>query len=62
MAKRLYVDSKRCSKCGLCVDEYPQAFRMTQEGWAEAFNQDALTLVQIEDAVGLCPAECIHYE
>lgn len=62
MANQLYVEQESCSICGLCVDEYPEAFRMTEEGPAEVYKQGVLKEDQIDDVVEICPAGCIHYE
>ncbi len=62
MAKKLYVDKHACSICMLCVDEYPQAFRITDDGHAEVFDASSLKEEEIQDIIALCPAGCIHYE
>ena len=62
MSKKLYVDQENCSICKLCVDEYPQSFRMSPEGPAEVYKADNLSQEEIDDILGLCPASCIHYE
>ena len=58
---RVRVDPDRCGGHGICVAEFPELFRLTDDGWAEAINDD----IPAEDeqaariAVTHCPAVAI---
>ena len=63
MSKKVYIETEECIGCqscvGLCPDvlafdeETEKAFVKMPEGGSEEC---------IDEAIGTCPAECIHWE
>ena len=59
----MWVDKDECTGCELCVDNLPDVFRMDDDDLAECYNQEGATEEEIqEDAIDVCPVECIHWE
>jgi ferredoxin len=62
MTRRPWVDKDNCTGCGLCVDNLPDVFWLDADGLAECHNPAGASEVEIdEEAVEICPAECIHW-
>ena len=55
--KRVKIDAGLCIMCGACVGSYPDDFKFSDEGPAEAVNGEA-----DEDSVGVCPVGAISVE
>ena len=62
MARKVYVDQEECIGCGACVDSCPDVFRLTEDNVAEAYNPEAASEEEIQEAIDSCPTECIHWE
>lgn len=63
MAKIPWVDKEECTSCGLCADNLPDVFRMDDDSLAECFNAGSATEEEIqEEAIDVCPVECIHWK
>lgn len=62
MAKVAYVNKDECTACGLCVETVPTVFRADEEGKAEVFDPNGAPESEIQDAMDMCPAACIHWE
>lgn len=63
MAKSPYVDKEECTSCGLCVDNLPDVFRMDEDDLAECYNAEGASDEEIqEEAIDICPVECIHWK
>jgi ferredoxin len=57
------VDKDSCTSCELCVTNLPEVFRLDEDGLAECYNPQGASEEQIEEeAIEVCPAECIHWE
>jgi len=63
MARIPWVDKDTCTSCELCVNNLPEVFRLDEEGLAECYNPQGASEEEIEEeAIEVCPAECIHWE
>lgn len=63
MARIPWVDKGECTSCGLCADNLPDVFRMDEDGLAECYNTGGASEEEIqEEAMDVCPAECIHWK
>lgn len=63
MTKTPWVDKESCTSCELCVTNLPEVFRLDEEGLAECYNPQGASEEEIEEeAIEVCPAECIHWE
>lgn len=61
MAKVPYVDKDECTSCGVCVENVPTVFRFDDDMKAEAFDPNGASEEEIQEAMDLCPAACIHW-
>lgn len=62
MAKTPYVDKDECTSCNLCVDTVPGVFRMDDDNKAEVFDPNGASESEIQEAIDICPAACIHWK
>jgi ferredoxin len=62
MAKIAYVDKEACTSCNLCVDTVPTVFRMDDDMKAEVFDPGGAGEAEIQEAMDICPAACIHWK
>ncbi len=60
--KKVWIE-KGCTACVLCVDIFPQVFKMAN-GTAAVRKDVHLGIEKdsIKEAAGICPEEVIHYE
>lgn len=57
------VDLSRCSKCGGCIEVAPEIFRFSESGgYIEICDLDYYDRDEVEEAMKLCPEDCIHWE
>jgi ferredoxin len=56
-----YVDQDVCIGCELCVTTVPEVFRMTGDGVAEGYDPKGAATERIQEAMDLCPVNCIHW-
>ncbi|WP_027356957.1 ferredoxin [Desulfofundulus thermocisternus] len=63
MAKIPYIESEECLACGSCVDVCPDVFQMNKTlGFAEVVNPQGAGEDEIQEAIDMCPAQCIHWK
>jgi ferredoxin len=62
MAKVPYVDKDACTSCGVCVENVPTVFRYDDDMKAEVFDPNGASEAEIQDAIDMCPAACIHWQ
>ncbi|MDK2889306.1 MAG: ferredoxin [Thermoanaerobacter sp.] len=63
MAKIPYIESEECLACGSCVDVCPDVFQMNETlGFAEVVNPQGAGEDEIQEAIDMCPAQCIHWK
>lgn len=61
MARTPVVDRDDCISCGACVDECPDVFRMDKDEKSEVYNPTGASEDDIQNAIEICPVECIHW-
>lgn len=62
MAKVPYVDKDECTSCLLCTETVPTVFRMDDDNKAEVFDPNGASESEIQEAMDMCPAACIHWK
>ena len=62
MAKVPYVEKEECTSCNVCVDTVPGVFRMDDDNKAEVFDPSGADESEIQEAIDVCPAACIHWK
>ena len=62
MAKKIYLDKKECTGCGLCSQIAPNVFQLNDEGVAEITDPEGASEDTIQQAIDECPVKCIHRE
>ena len=60
--KPLTVDQDLCISCSLCVDLFPEFFRMNQAGLSEVINTPAAESSDLQEAMESCPVACIRQQ
>jgi len=63
MSKKVYIETEECIGCQSCVGLCPEVFRFDEET-ERAFVKmpEGGSEECIDEAIGTCPAECIHWE
>ncbi len=61
MAKVPYVEKEECTSCNVCVDTVPGVFRLDDDSKAEVFDPAGADESEIQEAIDICPAACIHW-
>jgi len=56
-----YVDQDVCIGCEVCVNTVPEVFRMTENAVAEVYDPEGAETEAIQEAMDLCPVNCIHW-
>jgi len=61
---RVIVDLERCNSHGQCEDAAPEVFRINDAGLPDILieNPDESLRPKIEEAIRLCPEDCIWIE
>ena len=61
--KRPFIDLSRCSKCEGCIEVAPEIFRFSESGgYIEICDLEYYDSDKVEEAMKLCPEDCIHWE
>jgi ferredoxin len=56
------IDLADCTLCGGCYDIYPELFRLNDAGFVEVAEMNCYPQADVDDAIKLCPQDCIHWE
>lgn len=57
------IDLGRCSACLGCIEVCPAVFRMnTAGGYVEVNDLETYPTDLVDEAIKLCPADCIAWE
>ena len=57
------IDPSRCTDCDSCVETGPRVFkRNEQTGIIEVADLQKYPEDEVEEAIKMCPAECIYWE
>lgn len=63
MARVVYIDMDECIGCESCVEVAPNTFVFDENtGKASVSNPDGDPEDAIQEAIDICPANCIHWE
>ena len=63
MKKRPAVDAGECNDCESCLEICPGIFQRNPEtGFIEVMDLDEYPEECIQEAISLCPADCIAWE
>lgn len=63
MKMKVYVDKDTCIGCGLCESICPEVFKMTDDGTAEAIEDELPDfLASAQSAASSCPVSAIKVE
>ena len=62
MARIPVVDTEECISCGVCVEECPEVFRMSNNDKSEVYNPTGGTPQTIQAAIDACPVSCISWD
>ncbi|WP_027718602.1 ferredoxin [Desulfovirgula thermocuniculi] len=63
MARIPYIDTEECMACGSCAETCPDVFAMNEEmGFAVVVNPYGASEDEIQEAIDMCPAQCIHWK
>ncbi|QDZ23725.1 hypothetical protein HOP50_11g62650 [Chloropicon primus] len=62
LSKAVFVDEITCIGCGHCATCAPPTFRnLEPSGRARAFGQWLSTEREVQEAIDMCPVDCIHW-
>jgi ferredoxin len=63
MSRTLYIDEEECIGCGSCEEICPEVFKLDEETEkAEVIKPEGAPEDLIEEAMEICPVECIYWE
>jgi ferredoxin len=63
MSKKVTIDEEECIGCGSCEEVCPEVFKLNDEtDKAEVIKAEGGPEDLIEEAIGICPVECIYWE
>jgi len=63
MSKKVYIETEECIGCQSCVELCPDVFGFDDEAEkAEVLMPEGGPEECIDEAIGTCPVECIHWE
>jgi ferredoxin len=61
--RTVYVDTEDCIGCAACVDVCPDVFEYLESvDKAMVRNPSGASDEEIEEAMEICPVNCIHWE
>ena len=62
LTKAVFVDEVSCIGCTMCTRAAPAVFRMeSKHGRARVFGQWLNSEDEIQEAIDVCPSDCIHW-
>ncbi|WP_027179107.1 ferredoxin [Maridesulfovibrio bastinii] len=62
MARQVVIDTDECIGCEACVETCPNVFSMGPGGFAMVVNSEGASEEEINEAIDMCPANCISFE
>ena len=63
MSKRVCIDEGECIGCGSCEEICPEVFKLNEDlDKAQVIKPEGGPEDLIEEAMEVCPVECIHWE
>jgi ferredoxin len=62
MSRTVYIETEECLACESCTELCPEVFAMDEStGKAKVIMPEGGSEDCIDEAMGACPAECIHW-
>ncbi|OEU66757.1 MAG: ferredoxin [Desulfovibrio sp. S3730MH75] len=62
MSRAVTIDMDACIGCEACVEECPEVFSMGPGDLAQVYNPEGADEAKIEEAMDMCPVNCIIWE
>lgn len=62
MMRRPNVDISQCTLCEGCIELCPEVFSQNAAGYIEVADLDQYPEDAIDEAISMCPADCIFWE
>lgn len=63
MVRNILLDPEDCTGCGACAELSPGVFEMNEAmGVAQVVNPGGDDPASIEEAIEICPCNCIRWE
>ncbi|MGW8161285.1 MAG: ferredoxin, partial [Desulfobulbales bacterium] len=62
MAQEFYIDEDECIACGTCAETTPGCFQFEEDWEVAKVISIECPDGEIQEAMDLCPAQCIHWE
>jgi ferredoxin len=63
MSKKVTIDEEECIGCGSCEEVCPEVFKLNDEtDKVEVIKAEGGPEDLIEEAIEICPVECIYWE
>jgi ferredoxin len=62
MARKINIDKESCLSCWHCVESVPEAFRISDDILAEAFDSYSAPEEKIQEVIDSCLVHCIHWD
>jgi ferredoxin len=63
MRKVPTIDIRDCTDCGSCLEICPRVFvRNSETGYIEVLDLPEYSEEDIQEAIGMCPADCITWD
>lgn len=62
MSKKVVIETEECVGCESCVEACPEVFKFDDDAGKAYVIKDAGDADCIEEAIDICPVECIHWE
>ncbi len=57
-----YIDIDECVGCGACAEQCPEVFQLVDGRYAQVVNPEGAPEEEIQEAIDLCPVQCIHWD
>ena len=63
MNKTPVINLGECTECFGCIEVSPSVFRTNRSfGYLEIIDLPAFPFEEVEEAIKICPADCINWE
>lgn len=62
MSRRPILDLAECTLCQACLETAPQVFSLNPAGYIEVADLTDYPTDLVDEAIALCPADCIAWE
>jgi len=57
------IDLNKCNDCESCLELCPTVFKRNEEtGYVEVIDLDEYSEEEVQEAISMCPTDCITWE